>query len=178
MKLWEIARFEAAYQARRPTTWLFFAGLLVFVFLQMRENFLADAMYADFFINSPFVIAVVTVIGSLFWLLVAASVAGEAAARDVETGMHPLTYSLPVSKVEVLAGRFLAAFALNAVILLAPSAGILLAVYGPGMQAEAVGPFRPEAFLTAYAYLALPNAFAVTAIQFSFAALSGRPRGT
>ena len=77
-----------------------------------------------------------TVFGGLIWLLVAAAVAGEAAARDVATGMHPLTYTAPVSKAEYLGGRFLAAFVLNALILLAVQAGILLAVYSPGVDAE------------------------------------------
>ncbi|MDQ3700668.1 MAG: hypothetical protein M3442_07080, partial [Chloroflexota bacterium] len=104
------------------------------------------------------------VTGSLIWLLVAAAVAGEAAARDVATGMHPLTYTVPVSKAEYLGGRFLAALALNALILLAVQAGILLAVYSPGVDAEIVGPFRPAAYLTAYGFIALPNALVATAI--------------
>jgi len=66
------------------------------------------------FHNAPFVIAAVTVFGSLMWLLVATAVAGDAAARDVETRMHPLTYTAPVSKADYLGGRFLAAFVLNA----------------------------------------------------------------
>ena len=82
----EIFRFEFAYQVRRLSTWLFFAVLVAFAFLLTRGNFLADALYADFFLDSPFVVAVVTVFGSLIWLLVAAAVAGEAAARDVQTG--------------------------------------------------------------------------------------------
>jgi hypothetical protein len=55
-----------------------------------------------------------TLIGSLLWLLVVAAVAGEAAARDVRTRMHPLTYTAPVGEAEYLGGRFLAAFALDA----------------------------------------------------------------
>ena len=42
--------------------------------------------------------------GSLIWLLVAAAVAGDAAARDVQTRMHPLTYTAPVSKFDKLRG--------------------------------------------------------------------------
>lgn len=83
MKLREIFRFELAYQVRRPLTWLYFAALVVIAFLFVRGNYLADALYADFFLNSPFVIVGVTVFGSLFWFLVAAAVAGEAAARAV-----------------------------------------------------------------------------------------------
>ena len=40
-----------------------------------------------------------------------------------------------------------------------------------------IGPFRPAAYLTAYAFIALPNAFVATAIQFSLAARSGRRHG-
>ncbi|AKJ02488.1 peptidase M1-like protein [Archangium gephyra] len=174
MKFLAICRFELAYQGRRAWPWLFFAVLLVFDFLMTRDASLAEALYEDFFLNSPFAIAKTTVFGSLIWLLVAAAVAGDAAARDVATGMHPLTYTLPISKAEYLGGRFLAALVLNALILLAVPVGILLGVYAPGVDAEAIGPFRPAAYLTAYAFIALPNAFVATALQFSLAARSGR----
>jgi ABC-type transport system involved in multi-copper enzyme maturation permease subunit len=174
MKFLEIFRFEFAYQVRRLTTWLFFAVLLAIAILFVRGNFLADALAADFFINSPFVVAVVSVFGSLFTFVVAAAVAGEAGARDIGTGMHPLVYTAPVSKAEYLGGRFLAAFVLNALILLAVPLGVVLSVYSPGVDAEIIGPFRPAAYLTAYAYIALPNAFMGTAIQFAWATLGRR----
>lgn len=174
MKFLRIFRFELAYQLRRLTTWLFFAALAVVAFQLVRGNFLADALYADFFLNSPFIIAFAAVLGSLFWLIVAAAVTGEVAARDAETGMHPLTYTAPVSKAEYLGGRFLAAFVLNAMIQLAIPLGVMLAVYAPGVDAEVVGPFRPAAYLTAFGYLSLPNAFIGTAIQFAWATLGRR----
>jgi ABC-2 type transport system permease protein len=175
MKLGAVFRFELAYQARRPWTWLLFASLLVFAFLLTRDASLAEALHDDFFVNSPFAVAKVTVTCSLIWLLVAGVVAGDAAARDVSTGMTPLTYTAPVSKAEYLGGRFLAALAVNAAILLAVQVGILLAVYSPGVDPVSIGPLRPTAFLTAFGYLALPNAFVATAIQFALAARSGRP---
>ena len=174
MKLREVFRFERAYQARRVSTWLYFAVLVFFAFVWTGENYSASARNGDYLLGAPFIVAEVTVIGCLFWILVAAYVAGVAAARDVETGMHPLTYTAPVRKADYLGGRFLAAFVLNASILLAVPAGILLAVYSAGVGAEIRGPLRPAAYLTAYAFIALPNAFVTTAIQFSFAALSRR----
>ena len=174
MRLREVFRFELAYQVRRAWPWLFCAVLLVLTFLFARDGMLAEALYEDFFVNSPFAIAKSTVLGSLIWLMIAAAIAGEAGARDVETGMHPLVWTLPVSKLDYLGGRFLAAFVLNAALLLAVQAGILLAVYSPGVDAANIGPLRPAAFLTAYAFIALPNAFAASAIQFLFAIRSGR----
>jgi ABC-type transport system involved in multi-copper enzyme maturation permease subunit len=175
MKCWEIFRFEFTYQVRLAWSWLCFAVLLALDFLMTRDGSLSEVLYADFLLNAPLAVAKTTVFGSLVWLVMAAAVAGDAAARDVATGMHPLTYTMPVSKAAYLGGRFLAAFVLNALILLAVPTGILLGVYLPGVDAELIGPFRPAAFLTAYAFIALPNAFVATAIQFSLAARSGRP---
>src|SRR3954471_7322287 len=100
MKLWAIFRFELAYQVRRAWVWLIFAALAVFSFLVQRDNSLAEALYQDFFVNSPFAIAKTTVAGGLIWLLLATTVAGEAAARDVGTRMYPLIYTASVSKLE------------------------------------------------------------------------------
>ena len=174
MKFWGAVRFELGYQLRRPWPWLFFAVLLGIDFLLARDAALVDALYEDFFVNSPFAVANTTVIGGLLWLLAAPMVGGEAGARDLATGMHPLAWTAPVSKTEYLGGRFLAALILNALILLAVPAGILLAVYSPGVNPEVIGPFRPAAFLNAYLFISLPNAFVATGIQFAFAVWSGR----
>ncbi|WP_276482515.1 ABC transporter permease/M1 family aminopeptidase [Paraflavitalea pollutisoli] len=178
MKLAAIIRFEMAYQLKRLATWLFFAVVGVVCFLLARENFLADAMYDDFYLNAPFVIAVISVFGCLIWLLAAAPIAGEAAARDVQTGMYALIYTLPISKGQYLVGRFIAAFLTNAIILLGVLAGIMLAVYLPGVDAKAIGPFRAVAYWHAYGVVCLPNAFIATALQFSLSALAGRTRAS
>ena len=175
MKFWEIFRFEFTYQIRRIWIWLFVAVLVVFAFLMTRDGTLAEALLDDFFVNSPFAVAKTTVMASLIWLLVAAVVAGEAAARDVATGLYSLIYTAAISKAAYLGGRFLAAFVLNALLLIVVQAGILLAVYAPGVDAAMIGPFRPAAYLRAYGFIALPNAFVATTIQFALAVRAGRP---
>ena len=119
MKFREIFRFEFMYQARRVRTWLYFAVLFVVAFLLIARGFLNDARNGGALVNSPYVIAFVTGICNVLWLLMAAAVAGDAAARDAQTRMHPLLYTTPISKADYLGGRFLAAFVLNALILLA-----------------------------------------------------------
>ena len=109
MKLWTIFRFEFAYQFRRNYTWLYIAVLLGFTLFMKVVITPGDGVYA----NNTFHITAITVIGGLIWLVMGASIAGEAAARDVKTCMHPLTYTAPVSKGNYLGGRFLAAFAVN-----------------------------------------------------------------
>ncbi|HEU5208909.1 MAG TPA: hypothetical protein VFU06_05805 [Longimicrobiales bacterium] len=175
MMLRGIFRFELSYQLRRPWVPLMFVVLLVVSFLMTRDAAVADALYEDHFVNAPFYIALTTVVGGLLWMLLAPVVAGEAAARDVATGMYPLVYTTSLRKSENLFGRFLAALVVNALLLLAVQLGILLAVYSPGVNAALIAPFRPASYLTAYAYIALPNAFVATALQFAVALRSGRP---
>ena len=174
MKLREIFRFELGYQLRRVQTWLFCVVLGVITFVAIEPNFIEGARDGDYLLNAPYVVAAGHVIGSVLWMLGAVAVAGEAAARDVVTGMHPLMYTAPVRKADYLGGRFLAALVLNALMLLAVPAGIVLGTYAWGLEAGLLGPFRPAAYLAAFGIIALPNAFVVTAIQFSFAALSRR----
>ena len=170
MKFREIFRFEFVYQARRVRTWLYFAVLFAVAFMLVRT----DPGMGDGVINSPYDIAQDTVLTGLLWMLMAPAVAGSAAARDVQTRMHPLIYAAPISKADYLGGRFVAAFVLNALILLAVPLGILAAVYLPGREPELVGPLRPAVYLSSYGVLALPTAFTFTAVQFSVAALKRR----
>jgi ABC-type transport system involved in multi-copper enzyme maturation permease subunit len=167
VKFREIFRFEFVYQARRVRTWLYFAVLFALGYLLMRTAGAGDAV-----VNSPYAIAQETVLAGLLWTLMAPAVAGSAAARDVQTRMHPLIYAAPISKADYLGGRFLAAFVLNALILLGVPLGILSALYLPGREPEF--PLRPAIYLTSYGVLALPTAFTFTAVQFSLAALKRR----
>ncbi len=123
MKFLEVFRFELAYQSRRVSTWLFFVVLLAITFHLSREAFIEKAHRGGYFFNSSTLISEITVLTSLMALLVSATLAGDAAARDVQTRMHPLVYTTPVGKGAYLGGRFLAAFVLNALILLAVPIG-------------------------------------------------------
>ncbi len=104
-----------------------------------------------------------------------AFVAGEAASRDVDTNMYPIVYTAPITKTQYLGGKFLAALTINVFMLLAVQLAILLGIYLPGVHPASIGPFRPAAFITAFCYIALPNAFSTTVVQFLFALRTGRP---
>ncbi len=175
MKLREIFRFEFANQVRQPWPWLAFGILALFSTVTTRVAIVPATLPQDFIMNSPFIIAAVTIISCQVWLLIAPAVSGEAAARDEQTGMHPLVYTSPISRAEYLGGRFLAACALHALILLGVQLGSLFAVYGPGANPEFLGPFRPMAYIAAFGLLALPNVLIATTMQFAAALFSGRP---
>ncbi|MBT1705712.1 ABC transporter permease/M1 family aminopeptidase [Chryseosolibacter indicus] len=175
MKFLEIFRFEIAYQLRRSWPWLSFIVMIVFAFFSTRIAIVPVTLPQDFILNSPFIITAVSVFSCQIWLLLSPVIAGDAAARDLQTLMHPLMYTSPVTKSYYLGGRFLAAFALHALILIGVQIGSLLAVYGPGANPEIIGPFRPMAYITAYCFIALTNAIIATTFQFSIALFTGRP---
>src|ERR1051326_4134285 len=125
------------YQARRVRTWLYFAVLFAVAFMLRGGG-----------VNFPFAIAQETILTGMLWILMAPAVAGSAAARDVQTRMHPLVYTTPISKADYLGGRFLAAFVLNGVILLALPLGTLAALYLPGVDPRTVAPLRPAVYLS------------------------------
>ncbi|WP_224996325.1 hypothetical protein [Cesiribacter sp. SM1] len=170
MKFWKSLRFETSYQLRKVSTWLLFAVFLLFGFMILRIVTLTDETQ----LSAPGTIAFFTVFGSVIWVVIGGVISGDAATRDLQTHMHPLTYTMPVSKLNYLGSRFLAALVLNISILLILYAGFLLSLYGPGAKTQFVGPFRFASYLTSFGFLALPTVIATTAIQFTFAALSGR----
>lgn len=175
MSLREVLRYELALQARRVFPWLGFVAMTGLVYQMATEAQFEQARDGGYFFNAPIVIATVTLLANLMGLLVSAQLAGDVAARDVHLRMHPLVYTTPVGKGAYLGGRFLAAFVLYALILLAVPLGLLLATLSPGLEPQMLGPFRPGAWLGAYVFLSLPNAFIATALGFTLAALSRRP---
>ncbi|WP_247232167.1 hypothetical protein [Telluribacter sp. SYSU D00476] len=170
MKFNTIFRYEFRYQLGHVSTWLLFTAFLLFGFILLRLVNLTDGTY----LNAPGTIAFFTVFGSAIWVVIGGVVAGDSATRDIQTRMHPLTYTTPVSKLIYLGARFLAALALNVLILLALYVGMLLSFYGPGAKTQFVAPWRLASYLTNYGFLALPTVVVVTAVQFVFATLSGR----
>ncbi len=173
MKLWAIFRFEVGYQLQRISAGVYLAGIFG-ITLMLAWSFVEGALREGHDYNAPIMLAGATVIATMLALLVTAAVAGDAATRDMQSRMEPLVYTSPVRKAAYLGGRFLGAFAVVALLLLAVPVALLVSLKMPGLDPEIIGPFRPGAHLFAYAVFALPNAFICTALLFALTALSRR----
>ncbi|MBD2700792.1 hypothetical protein IC229_09095 [Spirosoma sp. BT702] len=174
MKFREIFQFELRYQLRHFSTWIYVAIPPLFVLLLTKIVNPAD--YGAN-VNATFFIVSGTVFAGLVWLLSAGAIAGNSASRDFQTGLHPLMYAAPISKLDYLGGRFIAAFVLNTLIQLTIPVFFLVSIYVLGIQQGTLGPFQPEAYLTTFFYLAFTNTFVVTACQFSVAVQERRAIG-
>ena len=171
MKLGGIFRFELAYQLRRAWPWLYLRGPAR-LRLSVDERQRSPTRLRGLLLNSPFVIANTTVVGCLLWLLIAArhrrrrGGAGRGDA-DASPRVHAPGQQSRISR-RAIPRRPRAQCADPAAVQAGHPARRLRARLDP----ELIGPFRPAAYLAAYGFIALPNAFIATAIQFSFAALS------
>lgn len=173
-KLGEIVRYELRYQLRRPATWLYLAVPVALLFQMITNGLDGDPKTGETLMNSAFLTAMHTLVGTLMTLLPLAAVTGEAAARDVQAGMTPLAYTTPVSKATYLGGRWLAALALAALVTLAIPIGLLIPVLVSGSGPDVVGPLRLEYYLGAWLMVALPGAIVVTSAAFAVATLARR----
>jgi ABC-type transport system involved in multi-copper enzyme maturation permease subunit len=168
-----VFRFELDYQMRRASTRIYFGLFLCFA-LALTYAIFSDARNDGYFFNAPIVTSLIAIVASMLSLLVTCGVAGDAATRDLQVRLDPLVYTTPLRKAAYLGGRFLGAFAVTALLLLAIPIGLLLTTWIPGLEPQVLGPFRAEAYLTSYFFFAVPNAFVATAVLFSLAALTGR----
>jgi ABC-2 type transport system permease protein len=169
VRLREIFQYELGYRLRSPSTWAYAA----FLFLIMIWGLAATAEGSDAVkVNAPQQVAQgIVLFGGLFGLLVSAALFGDAAIRDVASGMDPLLYTTRLRKAEYLGGRFLAALAINALLVWALPLGFWVATWTVA-EADAVGPNRLAAYLQPVLLFLLPNLVLVGAVLFTIGALA------
>lgn len=170
MRFREVFRYELGYRLRSPSTW----ACAAFLFLVMIWGLAATSEGSHVVkMNAPQQVAQDLMFGGLFGLLVSAALFGDAAIRDAASGMDPLLYTTRLRKVEYLGGRFLAALAINAIVVWAVPLGFWVATVTVA-EADAVGPNRLAAYLQPMLLFLLPNLVLVGAILFTIGVLARR----
>src|SRR5215472_3417024 len=115
-----IAAFELHQRLRRISTYVYFL-----VFLSLSALFVCMAGGAipgasvDFgtagkvMLNSPYALNNIIVYVSLFGIVITAALAGQATYQDIDNNCAVFFYTSPISKLDYLGGRFLAAIAVQ-----------------------------------------------------------------
>ncbi|GGI67364.1 hypothetical protein GCM10007973_00670 [Polymorphobacter multimanifer] len=167
-----IAAFELRYQFRNPVFWvvgiLFF--LLTFGATTLEEISIGGG--GNVKVNSPFAIAQVHLVLSIFFMFVTTAFVANVIVRDDESGFGPMVRSTRVSRFDYLIGRFTGASIAAAVAFLAVPLAIVLGSFMPWVDSETVGPNRLADYAYAYGVLALPNVFLTASIFFAVATLT------
>jgi ABC-2 type transport system permease protein len=170
VRLREVFRYELEHRLRSPSTWFY----ALFLFLVMLWGLAATADGSSaVHANAPQKLAEGLVLfGGTFGLLVSAAIFGDAAIRDVAAGMEPLLFTTRLRKAEFLGGRFLAALAVNAIVVVAIPLGNAVGASVLPFEPEAFGPFRLAAYLQPFLFFLLPNLVLVGAILFAIGVLA------
>lgn len=168
-----IALFELKCQLKRPLLWLV---MLVFFILSfaatVSDSVQIGGAIGNIHRNAPFVILQFHLILSIIGLFITTAFVAGAALRDFDYRTHELFFSRPVSKLDYLAGRFLAGLGISFVAFLAVPLGMIIGSYMPWLDPQRLGPFMPQAYLYGLLVIALPNLFLSAAIFFAFSSLS------
>lgn len=100
--------------------------------------------------HAPLFVAESSIGMTLIAMLVMAAITGNAATRDVQTGIEPLMHAA-ITRAAYLGGRFVGAFTLSVFFLLTiPIALIVARFIHPDLTPALAGPFRIAPFLQTY----------------------------
>ena len=169
----KVASFEFRYQLRQPVFWVativFF--LLTFGATTADQIHIGDSSFVHK--NSPFAIAQISLIWTIFFMFVTTAFVANVIVRDEETGFGPIVRTTRISKFDYLFGRFLGAFAAGA---LAFAVSVMLPIvigsFMPWVDAETLGPFRLAPYLFAYFVLAVPGLLLTSTAFFALATVT------
>jgi ABC-type transport system involved in multi-copper enzyme maturation permease subunit len=170
-RLRELVRFEWHYQFRRTTVRVYlaaFVGLCVWAMVGTVQSAREGGWHA----NSSASLTSLLVVANVVGLLLAAAMAGDAAARDGQLRFAPLLATTPVRPGEYLLGRFLGVLLPYVLLLLVVPIAYASILHLGGVERELVGPFRLTAHAVAYLAFAVPNAAVTVALLVAAATLA------
>jgi len=170
MRFGEVFRYELSHRLRSLSTWLYAGFLFLIAFWVIH---VAVTGTNPIHVNAPKGLAETTALFcGLFSVLVTAGLFSDAAIRDRAAGMDPLLFTTRLRPAEWLGGRFLAALAINSILVLAIPIGLAVATMMPYLPRDAFGPNHLAAYLQPVLLFLLPNLVLIGAILFTIAALT------
>ncbi|HSJ68035.1 MAG TPA: hypothetical protein VK921_10190, partial [Anditalea sp.] len=161
--------FELRYRFTRPATYIYFALLVVGSLLLIASG--STPASEKVFHNSPYVIANLQVVISIFGILIASAVMGVPIYRDLEHKTATFLFSYPISDQAYFMGRFWGSF----VALLFISLGSLIGIYlgsiiGPvtgWTDADRYGPNILINYIYPWITLVVPNLWLAGTLFFA-----------
>ncbi|MGC2111313.1 MAG: M1 family aminopeptidase [Candidatus Korobacteraceae bacterium] len=171
--------FDLQQRLRRISTYVYF---LVFFGLGCLFTLMSGGAFpgaaVDFgtggkvLINSPYGLNSVITYICFFGIIITAAIAGQATYQDIDSNSAVFFYTAPITKLDYLGGRFLAAVALQVLIFSSVGLGAWLGTVMPWLDKTRLGPQMPAAYFQPYLVNVLPNLLFLTAIFFALAALT------
>ncbi len=171
--------FELGQRLRRISTYIYF---LVFFALGMLFVLMSGGAFSsasvDFgtggkiLITSPYAMNSVVTFICFFGIVITAAIAGQATYQDIDSNSAVFFYTAPITKLDYLGGRFLAAFVLQILIFSSVGLGAFIGTLTPWLDKTRIGPQMIGAYFQPYLINVIPNLLFLTAIFFALATLS------
>ena len=168
----KVFAFEFRYQVRQPVFWVATVIFFLLTFGATASDQINIGNSANVHKNSPYAIAEIHLILTVFFMFVTTAFVANVVVRDHETGFGPIVRTTGISKFDYLIGRFTGAFAAVALAFLATPLAIIAGSLAPWLDHDVLGPFRLEPYLYAYGVLALPTLFLTAAAFFGLATIT------
>ena len=168
----KIAAFELRYHLSSPTFWV--GSILFFLlgfFLTSSDSIQINAG-GQMYENSPWALSLLAGVATIFYLLVITAFVANAIVRDDQTKFAPMIRATPVTKNQMLLGRFGGGAAVAALGFVPVLVGAFLGSLMPWVDPETVGPQRFVYYAWPYLTLALPNVILASAFLFMLATLT------
>src|SRR5580704_857025 len=174
-----IFAFELGQRLRRVSTYVYF---LVFFALGLLFTLMSGGAFAtasvDFgtggkiLITSPYALNSVITFICFFGIVITAAIAGQATYQDIDNNATVFFYTAPITKLDYLGGRFLAAFVVQVFIFFSVGLGAWIGTLMPWLDQTRVGPQIVGGYFQPYFITVLPNLLFTTAIFFALAVLT------
>ena len=174
-----IALFELRNGLGRISTYVYFALFLAlgyFMLIAAGGAFpsvnLGLGTGGKVVVNSPYLLFAFISSLSFYGLLVNAAVMGYSGQQDFQHNTYPLVFTEPISKIQYLAGRFIASNILLLFIFSSIGFGAILGSWMPFLDEQLVGANHMMAYLQPFFFSVIPNTLFMGAIFFAMAVLS------
>ncbi len=167
--LFGITRFEIRYQLRNPVFWVAIAIFFLLGFGITASENVSIGTPGSVHENSPYAIAITTAILTLFYLFIVTAFVANAIVRDDTSGFAPIVRATPVTKSQIVLGRFLGGLMVAWIGYAAVPLGMAIGSMMPWVDPETVGPQKLSYYAWNYALFAIPNIFMTSALLFALA---------
>src|SRR5689334_138050 len=164
-----ITAFEIRYQLRNPVFWVAVAIFFLLGFGVTASENVRIGTPGAVHENAPYAIAVLTSALTLFYLFVITAFVANAIVRDDSSGFAPIVRATPVTRSQIIFGRFLGGFAIALLGYLAVPVGMWAGSVMPWVDPETIGPQNLSFYAWPFLIFAIPDIFLMSALLFALA---------
>jgi len=164
-----ITGFEIRYQLRNPVFWVACAIFFLMGFGITASENVSIGTPGAVNENAPYAIAVATAALSLFYLFVITAFVANAIVRDESSGFAPIVRATPVTRTQIILGRFLGGFTVALLGYLAVPVGMWAGSVMPWVDPERIGPQNLSYYAWPFLIFAIPDIFFTSALLFALA---------